>query len=163
MSISVLYICLGNICRSPIAQGSMAQLLTESGLHKQISVDSAGTAAFNAGKSPDPRAIAAAQRHQLDISQQIARQIHDDDYNHSDYVIAMDRNNLSNIRAWAPQDYTGEIELLLHYTPQATIKQVSDPYYEDAARFDAVFEQIKRANQHLLDYIINKHNLEVAS
>jgi protein-tyrosine phosphatase len=137
----------------------MEQLLQASGLSDQVHVDSAGTAAFNAGKSPDPRAIAASQRHSLDISTQIARQIDDDDYERFQYVIAMDRVNLSNVRAWAPAGYSGEIELLLHYSPNVVQQQISDPYYEDDARFDAVFEQIKRANQHFLNYLTNKHNL----
>jgi protein-tyrosine phosphatase len=159
MAVSVLYICLGNICRSPIAQGSLELLLRESRLTDQVHVDSAGTAAFNVGKSPDPRAIAASQRHSLDISSQVARQIDNEDYARFQYVIAMDRVNLSNVRAWAPADYDGEIELLLHYSPNVVQQQISDPYYEDESRFDAVFEQIKRANQHFLNYLTNKHQL----
>lgn len=160
MSVSVLFICLGNICRSPSAQGSLEKLVADAKLSKHIRVDSAGTAAFNTGKSPDSRAIEAANRCGLNIDQQIARQITDEDYQSFDYIIAMDRINLSSIQAWAPKDYHGEIELLLQYSPNATQKQIADPYYEDANRFDKVLQQLEQANQQFLKYLITRHQFE---
>ncbi len=159
MTVNVLFVCLGNICRSPAAQGILEKLVAESGLSAKIRVDSCGTAAFNVGKNPDPRSVEASARHGYDISQQIARQIDDEDYQSHDYVIAMDRINLTNVRAWAPSDYQGEIELLLHYSKRGGNGQVPDPYYADAKKFDAVIETLEKAARGLLDYIIAKHKL----
>jgi len=107
-------------------------------LADKVSVDSCGTAAFNLGKSPDPRSIAAAGRAGYDITQQIARQIDDHDYQHASYVVAMDRMNLTNVLAWAPADYDGEIKLLMDYCGHNGNSQIPDPYYDDEHSFDRV-------------------------
>ncbi|MEM8500124.1 MAG: low molecular weight protein-tyrosine-phosphatase, partial [Pseudomonadota bacterium] len=153
--VGVLFVCLGNICRSPMAQGIFQRQVEEAGLKDSVLIDSCGTAAFNAGKHPDPRAIAAAEENGVDISQQIARQIDDDDYKRFDFIIAMDRNNLSNVIAWAPPNYKGEMKLLLDYTPRQTQGQVADPYYSEDGTFVAVFEEVERATACLLDHIID--------
>ncbi|RNL67466.1 low molecular weight protein-tyrosine-phosphatase [Zhongshania marina] len=101
MPIHVLFVCLGNICRSPAAQGVFEHLIQAAGLETQITVDSCGTAAFNIGKSPDSRSISAAKKRGYAIEQQIARQIDDTDYERAHYVVAMDRMNLTNVSAWA--------------------------------------------------------------
>ena len=115
MTVNVIFVCLGNICRSPAAQGILEAMVQDAGLSDKITVDSCGTAPFNVGKSPDPRSIEASSRAGYDISQQIARQIDDADYEKNDYVIAMDRINLTNIETWAPANFQGEINLLMHY------------------------------------------------
>lgn len=158
--IRVLFVCLGNICRSPSAQGVLEKRIRDAGLAHAISVDSCGTAAFNVGKPPDPRAVAAAARSGYDISGQIARQIHDDDYASADYIIAMDRINLTNVQAWAPKDYQGELRLFLEYCPGGGNRQIPDPYYEDADRFDGVINMLEKAADGLLAYIQQKHQLQ---
>jgi len=157
--LNVLFVCLGNICRSPLAQGSFEQQVIQQGLEGVIQVDACGTAAFNVGKSPDPRAIAAAERAGFDLSQQIARQIDDSDYHRCQYIIAMDRNNLSNVVAWAPADYAGEIKMLLDYMGNGGPAELADPYYAAADAFDETLEQISHATAALLQDICQRHDL----
>lgn len=155
----VLFVCLGNICRSPMAQGSLQQQVQVCGLSEVIEVDSCGTAAFNVGKPPDPRAIQASGRVGMDISGQVARQIDDSDYLTCQYIIAMDRNNLSNVIAWAPEDYAGEIKLLLDYAANGGQAQVADPYYQEAGAFDATLAEISHGTQAVLDCVRRDHSL----
>ena len=159
MAVKVLFVCLGNICRSPAAQGILEKLVADAGLEGKIHVDSCGTAAFNVGKSPDPRSSEAALRAGYDIRQQIARQIHDDDYEQFDYIIAMDRINLTNVQAWAPADYAGEIRLFMDYCKHGGHAQIPDPYYKEAGEFDEVIKTLERAGLGLLAYIKEKHQL----
>lgn len=159
MPIHVVFVCLGNICRSPAAQGVFEHLLQNTGLTTLITVDSCGTAAFNIGKSPDSRSSAASLRRGYRIDDQIARQINDSDYERADYVVAMDRMNLTNVTAWAPASYQGEIKLLMDYCGHAGNTQIADPYYDDDAAFDQVIAQIENAAGGLLNYICEKHNL----
>jgi len=162
MPIHVLFVCLGNICRSPAAQGVFEKLIQAAGLETQITVDSCGTAAFNIGKSPDSRSISAAKKRGYAIEQQIARQIDDTDYERAHYVVAMDRMNLTNVSAWAPPSYQGEIKLLMDYSAGAGNSQVPDPYYDDENAFDQVIGQIEIAAQGLLEYICEKHALRAS-
>ncbi|WP_372747568.1 low molecular weight protein-tyrosine-phosphatase [Litorivivens sp.] len=159
MSIGVLFVCLGNICRSPAAQGILEKKIEEAGLSEHIRVDSCGTAAFNVGKAPDTRSQEASLRAGYDISQQIARQICDDDYQHFDYIIAMDRINLTNVEAWAPKDFSGDIELFMNYCKHGGNAQIPDPYYKEAEAFDAVISTLEKAAQGLLTHIREKHGL----
>ena len=159
MSINVLFVCLGNICRSPAAEGILTRLIEEAELSDNIRVDSCGTAAFNIGKSPDPRSIAAAARAGYDISHQIARQINDDDYLHNHYIIAMDRINLTNVQAWAPNNYQGEIALFMSYSQNGGNTQVPDPYYDNDRQFDTVIKTLEIAAKGLLAHILKTHDL----
>jgi protein-tyrosine phosphatase len=155
--VGILFVCLGNICRSPCAQGICEQSLRRRGWQQRIIVDSCGTAAFNQGKPPDPRAVAAALRRGYDISMQRARQIDDADYSRFHYLVAMDRTNLSSIRAWAPADFNGEIELLLHYSTHSGNQQIPDPFYQAEGEFEQLITSLEYAIEPLLDYIGNKY------
>lgn len=159
MSINVLFVCLGNICRSPAAQGVFSSLVEQAQLNDKILVDSCGTAAFNIGKSPDPRSISAASRAGYDISQQIARQISDDDYAHNHYLIAMDRMNLTNVKAWAPDGFQGEIELLMTYSQSNGNTQIPDPFYAEEQQFDRVIQILEKSTAGLLEHIRKQHQL----
>ena len=157
MTVNVLFVCLGNICRSPAAQGILEKLLADSGLTEQVNVDSCGTAAFNVGKHPDPRSVSAAADAGYDISQQIARQIDDNDYHNNDIIIAMDRPNLTNIQAWAVKDFKGEINLLMHYVQHGGNSQIPDPYYADTKQFSTMIASLEKACQALLDYLLHHY------
>ena len=161
-SIRVLFVCLGNICRSPSAQGICEQKLQQRGWQNLVQTDSCGTAAFNLGKPPDPRAVAAAARRGYDISAQRARQIDDEDYANCQYLIVMDRVNLASVQAWAPTGYSGEIELLLNYTHNTEItgnSQIADPYYQHDSEFDQVIASLETGVEGLLNHIGHTHQL----
>lgn len=159
MPVSVLFVCLGNICRSPAAQGILEKRIADAGLGGKITVDSCGTAAFNVGKAPDARSQSASLRAGYDISAQIARQICDEDYERFDYIIAMDRINLTNVEAWAPKDYQGELQLFMHYCKNGGNTQIPDPYYKEADAFDGVIASLEKAADGLLAYIRHKHSI----
>jgi protein-tyrosine phosphatase len=156
-TLGVLFVCLGNICRSPTAQGILEKRLVDLGLEASVLVDSCGTAGFNAGKPPDPRAVAAASRAGYSIGQQVARQIDADDYRRFDYLLAMDRVNLSSIEAWAPEDFDGEAGLLLHYGPRGGTSQVADPFYAADDAFDDVIRTLESAVDGLLNHLLERH------
>ncbi len=159
MPVGVLFVCLGNICRSPIAQGILEKKLGDRALEDAVFVDSCGTAAFNIGKSPDPRAVIAANNSGYNISRQIARQVDDGDYRRFHYIVAMDRTNLINLQSWAPADYAGEIKLLLDYCRHDGSSQIPDPYYDSAEKFAAIIPLLEPAIDSLLDHIRHQHSL----
>lgn len=151
--INVLFVCLGNICRSPLAQGILERLLELEELGQDVRVDSCGTAAFNLGKKPDARAIEAARSAGYDIGNQVARIISPSDFDHYQFVIAMDNINLMHVRALAPENYRGEIALFRHYSQRGGNLQIADPYYDDANHFDALIPELEQAARGLLAYI----------
>lgn len=158
--IGVLFVCLGNICRSPSAQGIFNHYVNKAGLNELLYADSCGTAPFNVGKKPDPRALQATAHFGYDISDQIARQIHDDDYQRFSYIIPMDRKNMMSVTAWQPSHFAGEINLFMHYHPDNLgSTQIPDPYHESAEHFYPIIETLEQASQGLLDYIRQKHQL----
>ena len=157
MSVGVLFVCLGNICRSPLAQAILQYKLEQAGLEDAVSVDSCGTAAFNTGKPPDARAVAAAAKAGYTINERYARQIDDTDFQRFRYIIAMERINLINVQAWAPQSFHGEIKLLLDYCDHSGSNQVADPYYEDAEQFDGLIPVLEPAIDGLLAHIKHQH------
>lgn len=157
MTINVLFVCFGNICRSPTAQGILQQKIDEQGLGSSITTDSCGTSAINAGKSADPRAVAAARAAGYNISGYISRQITDADYAKHQYIIAMDRKNLMSVEVWAPGDYAGTIDLLMNYCENHGITQVPDPYYAAAEQFASMLATLERAVDGLLEHIKSTH------
>lgn len=158
MSIKVVFVCLGNICRSPTAEGVMRKLVEEANLDNQITVDSCGTASFHIGKQADARAIAACAKQNIDISCLQARQLSQDD-NQANYIMAMDRSNLTNIQACLP-NFPGKLSLLLSYHPPGSgFLEVPDPYYDDDKAFADVLLMIQNACQSLLETIIKDHSL----
>jgi protein-tyrosine phosphatase len=132
---SVLFVCLGNICRSPLAEGMMRHLCAQAG--HEMRIDSAGTGGWHAGGPPDERAIAAALHAGFDISRQRARQLTPDDFSMFDYILAMDRSNLAMVQALKPDDCLAQLSLLLDFASGSTKGQpVPDPYYGNARDFD---------------------------
>lgn len=140
---AVLFVCLGNICRSPMAEGAMREAAIRHGF--DCVIDSAGTAAYHVGSAPDPRAIAAAARHGTAIGGQVARQIAPQDFYHFTHIIALDKANLEGIKAHRPRDATAKVSLLLDWLDGYGGQGVPDPYYGGEDEFMAAWELIARA------------------
>ena len=152
MSVSVLFVCLGNICRSPTAHGVFEQLVADHQLGHSIRTDSAGTAAWHIGKQPDSRSIAAAANRGYDLTPLRARQVTVSDFEHFDYILAMDQSNLTDLQRLCPPDYSGELALFLTYGDSDTLA-VPDPYYGDGDGFESVLDLVEQASQGLLSHI----------
>lgn len=150
----VLFVCLGNICRSPMAEGAFRVAAQERGL--AVLVDSAGTASYHLGQEPDPRAIAAARANGIDIAGQAARQIERDDFYRFTHIIAMDRANLEGLRSKAPRDGTARLAMLLDAVEGRRGEPVADPYYGDAAAFEAAWQVISRGAQAWADKLLRE-------
>lgn len=151
MSISVLFVCLGNICRSPTAEGVFRKLIHEAGLQDSVTIDSAGTGDWHIGRAPDPRAIAAAHNRGIDITDLRARQVSPSDFSEFDYILAMDSNNLSDLRHLSQSmDRKGQLCLFLDYAAQGSEKDVPDPYYTEAQGFEEVLDLIDAGSRGLI-------------
>lgn len=140
----ILMVCLGNICRSPLAEG-----ILKSKLNANFEVDSAGTAAYHVGNPPDKRSIAVAQQFGIDISQQRARQFKKDDFNSFDLIFVMDQNNYNDVVELATPAKRRKVHLLRENN------EVPDPYYGDASAFEAVFHLIDTACETLVKKYCN--------
>jgi len=135
-------VCLGNICRSPLAEAAFRAAAARAGL--EVMTESAGTGEWHVGNPPDPRSVAVALRHGVDISGKRARRVRGDDFTRFDHILALDPQNLHDLHAMAPGRCTARIELLMDHVPGCAGQAVRDPYYGDAADFDAVWEQVTR-------------------
>ncbi len=155
--VSVLFVCLGNICRSPTAHGVFRQLVKEAGLEEVIEIDSAGTAAFHVGKAPDTRSIQLAKQRGIEMADLRARQVDLGDFYQYDYVLAMDEANFFNLKELALPEHYDKIQLFLDYSSDYAEKEVPDPYYGGAQGFDHVFDLVESASQGLLQHIQKKH------
>ena len=153
MTVQVLFVCLGNICRSPSAEGVFRALVEREGYRGQIACDSAGTGAWHIGKPPDSRAQAAALRRGYDLSGLRARQAEPGDFTRFDIVCAMDRENLRNLRAIAPRDFSG-LGLMMDWAPELALDEVPDPYYGGGDGFERVLDMLEAASGGLLDHIV---------
>jgi protein-tyrosine phosphatase len=140
---SVLFVCLGNICRSPLAEGAFRAEAERLGL--DVMADSAGTGGWHAGEPPDRRAIAAAMRQGVDISGLRARQVKPEDFRRFSHILALDHDNLRNLRAMRPADGSAKIGLLLDHASGFEGKAVADPYYGDDAGFDVTWDEVAAA------------------
>ncbi len=146
----VLFVCLGNICRSPTAEGVFRAQVEQAGLSDRIEIDSAGTAAWHIGKSPDMRAQAAAATRGYDLSPLRGRQVAVGDFAHFDFVLAMDEENLANLLAVCPAEHRHKVRLFLSFSTQWQDHEVPDPYYGGAEGFDHVLDMIEDAGVSLL-------------
>lgn len=148
--IKVLFVCLGNICRSPSAEGVFRKLAEEQGLLDQIEIDSAGTHAYHVGSPPDERAQQAASRRGIDMSGMRGRRVDEGDFYIFDYVLAMDESNEYHLREMAPAEEIHKIQLFLNYAPERSESEVPDPYYGGHTGFEQVLDMIEDASEGLL-------------
>ena len=145
---SVLFVCLGNICRSPLAEGAFRAEAERLGL--DVFADSAGTGGWHRGDPPDPRAIAVARRQGVDIGGLRARQVTAEDFRRFTHILALDHDNLQNLRALRPADGTAKVGLLLDHAEGFEGRAVADPYYGDDAGFDVTWEEVAAAAKGLV-------------
>ena len=143
---------MGNICRSPTAEGVFRQKVEQNNLQNQISIDSAGTHAYHVGNSPDKRAQEAALKRDIDLSNQHARRVHADDFSEFDYIIAMDESNMEDLLAICPVDYEDRLHLLLAFSDSEQ-SEVPDPYYGQGRGFEIVLNLVEDASEGLLKHI----------
>jgi protein-tyrosine phosphatase len=156
--VKVLFVCLGNICRSPTAEGVFRQLLAREALESRIHVDSAGTAAYHVGSPPDRRAREAALRRGIDLSPIRGRQAESSDRELFDYVLAMDRENHANLLAIAG-DHGEKVRLFMEYSTKFNESEVPDPYYGGPNGFERVLDMIEDAAEGLLRELRRTHGL----
>jgi protein-tyrosine phosphatase len=149
----VLFVCLGNICRSPTAEAVFRRLLADHAPELDITIDSAGLGSWHIGEPPDERAQAAGKRRGFDLSTIRARQIARDDFSRFDLILAMDRENLAALRSKAPAQYRERVRLFLEFATDRDRDDVPDPYYGGEAGFEEVLDLAEEAARGLLAYV----------
>ncbi|WP_428240356.1 low molecular weight protein-tyrosine-phosphatase [Gynuella sp.] len=155
MATRVLFICLGNICRSPIAEGVFRALIQERGVDEQFVVDSAGTAGYHVGEGPDERAVRALKGRKIDISDLRARQLQASDFEEYDYILVADRQNLKDVQTMAGESGSAEVRLFLSYDPESQVDEIPDPYYGGSEGFETVIDLCSAASEKFLQHVQN--------
>ncbi len=144
--LAVLLVCMGNICRSPMAEGVLRAKLRQAGLHTRVVVDSAGTHGYHAGEPPDPRAVRSAAQRGYELAHLRARPVQAEDYTRFDWLLAMDETNLAWLQSRLPAGATPRLGLLMaHARRHGDVVEVPDPYYGAAAGFDRVLDLLEDA------------------
>lgn len=148
---AVLFVCLGNICRSPLAEGVFRSLVAREGF--DVDIDSAGTGDWHVGNPPDRRAQAIAARHGVDIAHLRARLVTPDDFRRFTHIVAMDASNLANLEAMRPADGTAELARLMDYAVEEGMTDVPDPYYGGPEGFDETYRLVEAGARGLLNHL----------
>lgn len=151
MNTRVLFVCMGNICRSPMAEGVFRHLVRQAGLDDIVKVASAGTHAFHAGETPDKRAQAAAAKRGFDISDLRAKRVKESDFDDFDLILAMDWDNLSAMQQIAPKRAHHKLQLLMRFATEHETATIPDPYYGNVQGFEQVLDYIEDACAGLLE------------
>jgi protein-tyrosine phosphatase len=146
----ILFVCMGNICRSPSAEGVFRRLLRERAPELDVDTDSAGTHDYHAGEPPDSRAMAAARRRGVDLSALRARQVAPHDFELFDLILVMDEENMRALRSQAHAKYHDRIRLLMEYAPESARRAVPDPYYGGEQGFEDVLDLLEEASEGLI-------------
>jgi len=144
-------VCMGNICRSPTAEGVLRRLARESAVHDSLVIDSAGTHDYHVGAAPDTRAQEAAKQRGYDLSELRARQVSVRDFLEFDYILAMDKANLAILRRQCPPEHQHKVRLFLSFSERFRGHEVPDPYYGGRQGFDRVLDMVEDAARGLLD------------
>lgn len=161
----VLFVCLGNICRSPMAEGHFKQLIKEKGFAYALAADSAGTAGYHVGKFPDPRTIKTLEKHGIETNH-IVRKITEEDLDKFDHIAVMDESNFENVhtlyyKTKGVPPTAEKLFLIRDFDPEVRgVHDVHDPYFDGEKVFEEVFQVLKRSNEKLLDHLVDLHGLE---
>ena len=162
MEIKVLFVCLGNICRSPLAEGLFREKVRSRGLDDVFHIDSSGTGDYHIGELPDPRTRANAEENGLELTSR-ARQFHPGDYEEFMYIIPMDSSNRNNIHSLDPEGrYRDKVILMRYFDPENREADVPDPYFGGKDGFQNVFTILDRSTENFLEWLIDRHGLEVS-
>jgi protein-tyrosine phosphatase len=155
--VKVLFVCMGNICRSPTAHGVFEHMLNEQGLVAAIEVDSCGTHAYHIDEAPDRRSQQVAEQRGIGLGHLRARRVEMSDFEYFDYILAMDRDNLSILESLCPSQHADKLSLFLDFAPSRSESEVPDPYYGGPKGFDIVLDMVEAASEGLLDDIRQRH------
>lgn len=157
--VAVLFVCMGNICRSPTAEGVFRHLVRQAKLEDLVQTDSAGTHAYHVGNPPDVRALATAERRGIELHDLRARRVAVEDFDLFDYVLAMDQDNFQILSTICPPGYETRLRMFMEFAPHLKIPEVPDPYYGGTSGFERVFDMVEEAARGLLEDIRSKHDL----
>lgn len=155
--IGVLFVCTGNICRSPTAEGVLRHQAKLAGLEDRLLIDSAGTHGYHIGEPPDRRSVAAARKRGIDLSSLRARKVASGDFDRFDYVLALDRGHFDLLRADCPPEHVQRLSLFLSHLGEHGLHDVPDPYYGGARDFEHALDLIERGCAALLAHIRREH------
>jgi protein-tyrosine phosphatase len=150
----VLFVCMGNICRSPTAEGVFRKLVAERAPDLDIEIDSAGTHGYHEGAPPDPRARRAAERRGVDLASLRARRVVATDFSYFELVLAMDEQNLQHLLEDCPAEYRDRVRLFLDFAPHLERREVPDPYYGGSSGFEHVLDLVEQASSGLLEHLL---------
>jgi protein-tyrosine phosphatase len=150
----ILFVCMGNICRSPTAEGVLRHVAQTRGLAADITVDSAGTIGFHAGQPPDKRAVLYAAKRGYDLTQIRAREVNQPDYEGFDYLLAMDKQNIAWLKKQIPNEYAHKLQLFLNFSEKYKGRDMPDPYYGNAQGFDTVLDMIEDGVDGLIEHLL---------
>lgn len=155
--LKVLFVCMGNICRSPTAHGVFEQAVKDAGLADRVQIESAGTHAYHVGEKPDPRSSQVASLRGVDLGYIRAQKVSSADFEEYDYILAMDRDNYRNLEDRCPAEYLQKVQLFLEYAPHLNEIEVPDPYYGGPHGFERVLDMVEAASEGLLNHIQKQH------
>jgi protein-tyrosine phosphatase len=162
--VRVLFVCLGNICRSPLAEGVFRHLVGQAGLQDRFEIESCGTGDWHVGDCADPRMISTARRYGVDLGGHCARQFKPEDLERFDHIFVMDKRNLHDVLyADTEEQYGFKVRLFREFDPDPGDFQVPDPYYGGPQGFDEVYQICLRTGETLLDRLVQEHALEPRS
>jgi len=159
----VLFVCMGNICRSPTAQGVFRKLVAEAGLESSVQVESAGTHSYHVGEPPDTRAVQAAKRRGVEIADLRARQVTQDDFRDFDLILAMDWENLALLQQQCPRAHKHKLHLLMRFAGEHDAATVPDPYYGGPEGFNTVLDYVEDACQGLIEVVRKRATMYAAA